>query len=169
MALGIPPGLLTRAGTAVSSMFSGSGTEADLAEIKSDAKEVRQRLYDLIKPASGSSDQPRRREEIRLTGSPGAGYHASCPRDCRFGLQGGAFPRALAGASLFPIGGTSVTCFFVPSKSDNSKLHPYRNARVRPHRKRGQPRPRSGMSRGIASPGQCARGSGQPGAPGRRR
>jgi predicted KAP-like P-loop ATPase len=51
MALGIPPGLLTRAGTAVSSMFSGSGTEADLAEIKSDAKEVRQSLYDLIKPA----------------------------------------------------------------------------------------------------------------------
>ena len=51
MAFGIPPGLLTRAGTAVSSMLSGSGTEKDVAEIKGDAKEVRQGLYDLIKPA----------------------------------------------------------------------------------------------------------------------
>ena len=38
MAFGIPPGLLTRAGAAMSSMFSGKGTEADSA------------LHDLIKP-----------------------------------------------------------------------------------------------------------------------
>ena len=51
MAFGIPPGLLTRAGTAVSSMLSGSGTEKDVAEIKGDVKEARQGLFDLIKPA----------------------------------------------------------------------------------------------------------------------
>ena len=50
MAFGIPPGLLTRAGAAMSSMFSDKGTEADITEIKSDAKEASEGLRGLIKP-----------------------------------------------------------------------------------------------------------------------
>jgi predicted KAP-like P-loop ATPase len=50
MAFGIPPGLLTRAGTAMSSLFSGKGTDADIAEIKGDAKEAGEGLRGLMKP-----------------------------------------------------------------------------------------------------------------------
>ncbi|MCK9374979.1 MAG: P-loop NTPase fold protein [Syntrophobacterales bacterium] len=51
MAFGIPPGLLTRAGTAMSSIFSGTGTEEDKAELKGTAKEAHKGVLDLIKPA----------------------------------------------------------------------------------------------------------------------
>jgi predicted KAP-like P-loop ATPase len=51
MAFGIPPGLLTRAGTAMSSIFSGKGTCEDVSELKGGAKEVYEGLSGLIKPA----------------------------------------------------------------------------------------------------------------------
>lgn len=51
MAFGIPPGLLTRAGTAISSIFSCRGTGEDMCELKGDAKEVGKGLSDLIEPA----------------------------------------------------------------------------------------------------------------------
>ena len=51
MAMGIPPGLLTKAGTAMSSIFSGKGTCDDVSELKGDAKEVHKGLSDLLRPA----------------------------------------------------------------------------------------------------------------------
>lgn len=51
MALGIPPGLLTRAGAAVSSAFSGDVTEEKYGELKKDAVEAKKGLTELIKPA----------------------------------------------------------------------------------------------------------------------
>lgn len=50
MAFGIPPGLLTSAGTALTSLFSGTGTEKDVQELKDDAQQVRKGFGDLIKP-----------------------------------------------------------------------------------------------------------------------
>lgn len=51
MALGIPPGLLTRAGSAVSSIFAGNVTEEQYDELKADAKEAKKGLTELMKPA----------------------------------------------------------------------------------------------------------------------
>ncbi len=52
MALGIPPGLLTRAGSAVSSLFSGAGmSEAGFGELKKDASAATKSLHELIRPA----------------------------------------------------------------------------------------------------------------------
>jgi len=51
MAMGIPPGLLTSAGAAVSAIFSGSGTQEQLDEVKKDAAETRKGLSSLIKPS----------------------------------------------------------------------------------------------------------------------
>jgi predicted KAP-like P-loop ATPase len=52
IALGIPPGLLTTAGAALSSLASGGGTsKGEYDELKKDAGEVRHRLGELIKPA----------------------------------------------------------------------------------------------------------------------
>jgi predicted KAP-like P-loop ATPase len=51
MALGIPPGLLTRAGAAVSSAFAGNVTEDQYGEFKKDAVEAKKGLLELIKPA----------------------------------------------------------------------------------------------------------------------
>ncbi|MGI9487362.1 MAG: KAP family P-loop NTPase fold protein [Geminicoccaceae bacterium] len=51
MALGIPPGLLTRAGTAVSSVFAGNVTEEQYGEFKGGAAEAKRCLTDLVKPA----------------------------------------------------------------------------------------------------------------------
>ena len=51
MALGIPPGLLTRAGAAVSSAFAGNVTEEQYGELKNDAVEAKKGLTALIKPA----------------------------------------------------------------------------------------------------------------------
>lgn len=51
MALGIPPGLLTRAGGALSSMLSGSGTAEDYEELKKDFSDAKKGLSGLIKPA----------------------------------------------------------------------------------------------------------------------
>jgi predicted KAP-like P-loop ATPase len=51
MALGIPPGLLTRAGAAVSSAFAGNVTEDQYGEFKKDAVEAKKGLTELIKPA----------------------------------------------------------------------------------------------------------------------
>lgn len=52
MALGIPPGLLTTAGSAVSSLFAGSGPSADgLGELKKDASAAAKDLHALIRPA----------------------------------------------------------------------------------------------------------------------
>lgn len=51
MALGIPPGLLTRAGGALSSMLSGSGTAEDYGELKKDFSDAKKGLSGLIKPA----------------------------------------------------------------------------------------------------------------------
>jgi predicted KAP-like P-loop ATPase len=50
MAFGIPPGLLTRAGTALSSLVSGKGAEKDVDELKSGTKEVQSSLLGLLKP-----------------------------------------------------------------------------------------------------------------------
>jgi predicted KAP-like P-loop ATPase len=50
-ALGIPPGLLTRAGTAVSSILSGQGTTEDIAGLKAETKEALRELSGLVKPA----------------------------------------------------------------------------------------------------------------------
>ena len=51
MALGIPPGLLTRAGAAVSSAFAGNVTEEQYGELKKDAVEAKKGMTELIKPA----------------------------------------------------------------------------------------------------------------------
>lgn len=51
VALGIPPGLLTRAGGALSSMLSGSGTAEDYEELKKDFSDAKKGLSGLIKPA----------------------------------------------------------------------------------------------------------------------
>ena len=51
MALGIPPGLLTRAGSAVSSVLAGSVTEEQYGEYKKEAVEAKKGLADLVKPA----------------------------------------------------------------------------------------------------------------------
>lgn len=51
MALGIPPGLLTRAGAAVSSALSGGLTEEQYGTAREDAAEARKGLGELIKPA----------------------------------------------------------------------------------------------------------------------
>jgi hypothetical protein len=51
MALGIPPGLLTRAGGALSSMLSGTGTAEDYGELKKDVADAKKELSGLIKPA----------------------------------------------------------------------------------------------------------------------
>lgn len=51
MALGIPPGLLTSAGTALSSIFSGSGTAEDKKVLEADANLARKGISDLIRPA----------------------------------------------------------------------------------------------------------------------
>lgn len=51
MAFGIPPGLLTRAGTAISSIFSGKGSCEDAAALKSGAKEAYEGLSGLFEPA----------------------------------------------------------------------------------------------------------------------
>jgi predicted KAP-like P-loop ATPase len=50
MALGIPPGLLTRAGGALSSVLSGAGSADDVGELKKDVSEARKGLSGLIKP-----------------------------------------------------------------------------------------------------------------------
>jgi predicted KAP-like P-loop ATPase len=51
MALGIPPGLLTRAGGALSSVLSGTGNADDVGELKKDVSEAKKGLSGLIKPA----------------------------------------------------------------------------------------------------------------------
>lgn len=51
MALGIPPGLLTRAGSAVSSVFSGNVSEEQYGDLRKEAAEARRGLTELIKPA----------------------------------------------------------------------------------------------------------------------
>lgn len=51
MALGIPPGLLTSAGSAVSSALAGNVSEAQYGELKKDAVEAKKGLAELIKPA----------------------------------------------------------------------------------------------------------------------
>lgn len=51
MALGIPPGLLTRAGSAFSSILAGNMTEDQYGEVKADAVNARKELADLVKPA----------------------------------------------------------------------------------------------------------------------
>lgn len=51
LALGVPPGLLTRAGSALSSVFSGSFTEEQYGDLKKDAAEARKGLAELIRPA----------------------------------------------------------------------------------------------------------------------
>jgi predicted KAP-like P-loop ATPase len=50
MALGIPPGLLTRAGGALSSMLSGAGSADDYGELKKDVSDAKKGLSGLIKP-----------------------------------------------------------------------------------------------------------------------
>lgn len=50
MALGIPPGLLTRAGGALSAIFSGHGSAADKEELSEGVKEARKGVADLIRP-----------------------------------------------------------------------------------------------------------------------
>ena len=50
MALGIPPGLLTRAGGAVSSIFAGTATAEDVDGLKGDAAAAKKGLSELIKP-----------------------------------------------------------------------------------------------------------------------
>lgn len=53
MALGIPPGLLTRAGSAVSSLFSGGGvTDDQYGELKKDGAAAKKGLEDLVRPAA---------------------------------------------------------------------------------------------------------------------
>jgi hypothetical protein len=51
MALGIPPGLLTRAGAAVSSVVAGNVTEEQYGELKGEAAEAKRGLSDLVRPA----------------------------------------------------------------------------------------------------------------------
>jgi len=51
MALGIPPGLLTRAGGALSSMLSGGGTADNYDELKKDVAEAKKDWSELVKPA----------------------------------------------------------------------------------------------------------------------
>lgn len=51
MALGIPPGLLTRAGSAVSSVLTGNVTEEQYGEYKKEAVEAKKGLTELVKPA----------------------------------------------------------------------------------------------------------------------
>lgn len=51
MALGIPPGLLTRAGSAVSSILAGSTTGEQYDASKADATSAKKGLSELIKPA----------------------------------------------------------------------------------------------------------------------
>ena len=55
-ALGIPPSLLTRAGTAVSSILSGQGTAEDIAGVKTEAQEAIRGLSELVKPAEKRTD-----------------------------------------------------------------------------------------------------------------
>jgi predicted KAP-like P-loop ATPase len=50
MALGIPPGLLTHAGSAVSSVLAGNVTEDQYGEFKKEAVEAKKGLADLVKP-----------------------------------------------------------------------------------------------------------------------
>lgn len=50
MALGIPPGLLTSAGTAVSSFLNGSVTAEQYGDAKKEASEAKKSLGELIKP-----------------------------------------------------------------------------------------------------------------------
>ncbi|MHB8391901.1 MAG: KAP family P-loop NTPase fold protein [Acidobacteriaceae bacterium] len=51
MALGIPPGLLTRAGGALSSILSGAGSADDYGELTKDVSDAKRWLSGLIKPA----------------------------------------------------------------------------------------------------------------------
>lgn len=51
MALGIPPGLLTSAGSAVSSALAGSMSQEQYGELKKDTVEAKNGLAELIKPA----------------------------------------------------------------------------------------------------------------------
>lgn len=52
VALGIPPGLLTRAGSTMSSLFSGGGlSEGDYGELKKDAGAAKKGVEELIGPA----------------------------------------------------------------------------------------------------------------------
>lgn len=51
MAFGIPPGLLTRAGGALSSMLSGSGSPEDAEALKKDAAAVKTTYNELVRPA----------------------------------------------------------------------------------------------------------------------
>jgi predicted KAP-like P-loop ATPase len=50
MALGVPPGLLTKAGSAISSLVSGHGTQQDTDELKKAGKEAADSWSKLIKP-----------------------------------------------------------------------------------------------------------------------
>lgn len=50
MAFGIPPGLLTRAGSAVSSLFAGKVSHEDVANLKSDAVDAAKDLKELVRP-----------------------------------------------------------------------------------------------------------------------
>lgn len=51
MAFGIPPGLLTRAGNAVSSLFAGTASHEDITELRSDAVHAAKELKELLRPA----------------------------------------------------------------------------------------------------------------------
>lgn len=51
VALGIPPGLLTRAGSAVSSIYAGTGTGEDVEELKKGAAEAKRGMSELVRPA----------------------------------------------------------------------------------------------------------------------
>ena len=50
MALGVPPGLLTRAGGAISSMISGRGDAEDVGEVKEAGKAARETWSQLVRP-----------------------------------------------------------------------------------------------------------------------
>lgn len=50
MALGVPPGLLTRAGGAISAIISGRGNAEDASEIKEAAKTTKETWSQLVKP-----------------------------------------------------------------------------------------------------------------------
>lgn len=60
MAFGIPPGLLTRAGAAMSSLLSGKGTREDVADLQDEAKKVQESVSALI----GSAEKKTPLKEI---------------------------------------------------------------------------------------------------------
>jgi predicted KAP-like P-loop ATPase len=64
MAFGIPPGLLTRAGTAFGSIFSGSGSSKEVDEIKQVGGDMYDDLKSLIKPEK-SRTPPKEIEAFR--------------------------------------------------------------------------------------------------------